>query len=135
MIKTFTDLRSREAKEDMTALARSGKEHLLAMKVGSQWAVVDGANSGAPFLHRANDARNIPNFTNNMQYSERGIATATRVVPAADLDTARSLGDIASSELLVAYGARFWDVHETLGQERNPVVIEKALIPFLRLKM
>lgn len=135
VIKTFTDLRSREAKADMTALARSGKEHLLAMKVGSQWAVVDGANSGAPFLHRANDARNIPNHVNNIQFSERGIATATRAVPAADFDGAQSLGDIASSELLVAYGARFWDVHETLGQERNPVVIERALMPFLRLKM
>ena len=135
MIKTFADLRSRKAKDEMTALARSGKEHLLTVKVNSQWAVVDGANSGAPFLHRANDARNIPNYVNNIQFSERGIATATRVVPAANLNAARSLADIASSELLVAYGARFWDVHETLGQERNPVVIEKALIPFLRLKM
>ena len=135
VIKTFADLRSRKAKDEMTALARSGKEHLLTVKVNSQWAVVDGANSGAPFLHRANDARNIPNYVNNIQFSERGIATATRVVPAANLNAARSLADIASSELLVAYGARFWDVHETLGQERNPVVIEKALIPFLRLKM
>ena len=98
-------------------------------------AVVDGANAGAPFLHRANDALNIPNFTNNMKFSELGIATATRVVPAADLNAARSLGDIASSELLVSYGSRFWDVHATLGQERNPVVIEKALMPFLRLRM
>lgn len=70
-----------------------------------------------------------------MQFSERGIATAIRTVPAADLDGAQSLGDIASSELLVSYGSRFWDVHETLGQERNPVVLEKALMPFLRLKM
>ena len=119
----------------MTALARSGKEHLLLMKVNSQWAVVDGANAGAPFLHRANDARNIPNYVNNIQFSERGIATATRAVPAADLNAARSLGDIASSELLVSYGRQFWDVHATLGQERNPVVIEKALMPFLRLRM
>ena len=108
VIKTFAGIRTREAKADMTVLARSGKEHLLLVKVNAEWAVVDGANSGAPFLHRANDARNIPNFTNNMQYSERGIATATRVVPAADLDTARSLGDIASSELLVSYGRQFW---------------------------
>ena len=78
MIKTFLDLRSREAKADMTALARSGKEHLLLMNVNSQWAVIDGANAGAPFLHRANDARNIPNFTNNMQFSERGIASDHR---------------------------------------------------------
>ena len=135
VIKTFTDLRSRKAKDEMTALARSGKEHLLTVKVNSQWVVIDGANSGAPFLHRANDARNIPNYVNNIQFSERGIATAIRTVPAADLDAARSLTDIASSELLVSYGARFWSVHETLGQQQNPVVIERALMPFLRLKM
>ena len=45
VIKTFAGIRTREAKADMTALARSGKEHLLLVKVNAEWAVVDGANS------------------------------------------------------------------------------------------
>ena len=43
--------------------------------------------------------------------------------------------DIASSELLVDYSKSFWDVHETLGARENPVVIEKAVMPLLHMKM
>ena len=50
-----------------------------------------------------------------MRFSEHGIATATRAVPAADLNNARKLQDIGASELLVAYGVEFWRVHDSLG--------------------
>ena len=47
----------------------------------------------------------------------------------------RSFDDIAGSELLASYGEGFWRVHDTLGARENPVVLERAVMPFLRLKM
>ena len=69
------------------------------------------------------------------QFSTNGVATATRAVPAADLDSMRSFDDIAGSELLASYGEGFWRVHDTLGARENPVVLERAVMPLLQLKM
>ena len=135
ILGTFNDINSRQAKAQMAAWARSGKAHLLQMKIGRQWAVVDGEHAGPPFLHRANDARGIPGFKNNISFSAQGVATATRAVPAADLNAARALQDIGASELLVGYGEGFWRMHGSLGKRCSPVVIDRVLMPFLRLRI
>ena len=50
ILGTFDDINSQEAKAQMAAWARSGKAHLLQMKIGRQWAVVDGEHAGPPFF-------------------------------------------------------------------------------------
>ena len=133
----FTDPDSRKAKQKMAEWARSGKAHLLLMKISGRpgVSVVDGKDGGPPFLQYANDARNLTGYVNNIQFSTNGVATATRAVPAADLDSVRSFDDIAGSELLASYGESFWRVHDTLGARENPVVLERAVMPLLQLKM
>ena len=137
VLGSFADANSREAKEQMAEWARSGKAHLLMMKISGRAgvSVVDGKDGGPPFLQFANDARNLNGYVNNVQFSTNGVATATRAVPAADLDAVRSFDDIKASELLASYGESFWRVHDTLGARENPVVLESAVMPFLRLKM
>ena len=83
----------------------------------------------------ANDARNLTGYLNNLQFSKNGIATATRAVPAADLDAMRWFDDIKESELLASYGEGFWRVHETLGNEGNPVVLERGFAPALLMRL
>ena len=110
---------------------------MLLMRISGRpgVSVVDGEKGGPPFLQYANDARNLNGYVNNVQFSEKGIARATRAVKAADLDVMRSFDDIKESELLASYGEGFWRVHDTLGARENPVVLERAVMPFLRLKM
>jgi hypothetical protein len=137
VLGSFADANSREAKQKMAEWARSGKAHLLLMKISGRAgvSVVDGKDGGPPFLQYANDARKLTGYVNNIQFSTVGVATATRAVPAADLDTMRSFDDIAGSELLASYGESFWRVHETLGQQQNPVVLDRGFAPALLMKL
>ena len=61
VLGSFADANSREAKQKMAEWARSGKAHLLMMKIAGRpgVSVVDGKDGGPPFLQFANDARNL----------------------------------------------------------------------------
>ncbi len=135
IVAEYQDRNSATAAAERTRLARSGLMHLMEMKFNGRWTVVDGQNAGPPFIHMANDARNIQGYHTNTLISENGVATASRVVPAADFSAATSINDLRDSELLVSYGERFWRVHDTLGQRDAPIVLESVLPSLVRLSL
>ena len=112
------------AGQEAENLARQGRKHLLRLRSEEYgWVVVDGEGGPLPLLHLINDARGTGRES-NIRFTEQGVAVARRNVPAANLMAAGALTDIAPSELLASYGRDFWRVHETLGQERNPQLVE-----------
>lgn len=116
----FESPETEEAVAAGSALAQRGGEHLLFVETrGAGWTLVDGRDSGPPFLPKMNDARSS---RNNVELTASGKARAIKGVPAADLSGgARAL---APSELLVAYGASYWRFREKLGTKTTPFVLE-----------
>ena len=131
VLGTFDDLDSVEARRQIEAWAREGRDSMLAMRVrpGEGVSIVDGADGPPPLVYRINDARGIQGRSNNVRFTETGVAVATRRVPAADL-TSTSLGAIATSELFVNYEAGspgFWRIHRHLGRDAaHPITLESA---------
>lgn len=90
-------------------LAAAGRRHLLCVKRGSEWMVVDGqAAEVPPCLHVANDPQGT-GLTAACVMSTGGVMSARRGVPALDLN--RPLREQAASELSWSYGARYWATH------------------------
>lgn len=145
ILGTFEDIAAPQARAQIESWARAGRDSLLAMRVntGEGISIVDGAAAPQlPYLHRINDAQGLRR-SNNVRFAENGVAFATRAVPAANLQSA-TLAGIAASELFVSYDAGaqgFWRIHRTLGQQENPLVIERdgrgtgPCMPALFLKM
>ena len=131
MLGVFDDIGSDAARSQIEAWAREGRDSLLAMRVrlGEGMSIVDGHDGPPPLIYRINDARGIAARSNNVRFTETGVAVATRRVPAADLN-APTLDAIAESELFVNYergAAGFWKIHRTLGQTpTNPITLECA---------
>ena len=70
-----------------------------------------------------NDARGP---RNSVRFKPSGLAVAHRTVPAADLQGARALRDLAPAELLVNYGPAYWRLHQNLGSREVPLVVESS---------
>ena len=140
VLGTFPDIGSDDAKAAITKWAREGRGSLLTYRVnpGEGTSVIDGHGSGPPFMYRINDARGTGRPT-NVRFGETGYTTATRSIPAVDLE-APNLAAIAASELLVNYEAggrgSYWKLQQTLGQQNSPITFERALaVPLLALKL
>ena len=104
----FSSNKSVQAKKAGHDAACSGCEHLLWINQGRQkpgWILVNGVDSGPPFMHKINDGRSIK--TNNVEFQKSGIVRATKGIYAADLN-ACNLENLRHSEFLVSYGATFW---------------------------
>lgn len=145
VLATFPDIKADDAKEAMTRWAREGRGSLLMYRInpGEGISVLDGHGSDPPYMYRINDAHNTGRPT-NVRFGETGYTSATRFIPAADLQ-AGSLAAIAASELLVSYEAgghgSYWDLHNTLGQQNNPITFERRSgangleLPLLALRL
>ena len=122
----FRDPDSSEATEAGSRAAYSGKQHLLWAWKSKGWYLMDGKDAGPPFMHYMNDSRTPRGVGNNIQFTPGCTAQATKRVPAADLLSATSILDLAQSELLAGYGAWYWKVHDELGSQRTPFVLEDS---------
>ena len=86
--------------------AAGGSRHLLWVKRRLYgWCIIDGAATGPPFLYLMNDG----GTKNNVAFDSAGDALATKFIPPAPLRTATCLQELAASELLVDYGADYWN--------------------------
>ena len=145
ILGTFENTETPAATRQIEAWARESRTSMLLYRVnsGEGISVIDGHDSGAPFLWRINDARNTGRSVNT-RFGTNGFGYATANVKPANLSTARTLDDLAASELLVSYeagGSGFWRVQSTLGQQDNPITFERGgaecvlQMPLLALKL
>lgn len=99
-------------------LVAGGARHLLCIKRGSEWLVIDGAvnepESTTPQLGRSNDARNT-GATPTCVTSVGGVVHARRRIP--PLDLSRPLTEQADSELTWDYLTGYWGVHDPLAAQ------------------
>ena len=113
-----------EAEKRANALARKGRQSLLAMRVmdRSGWVVVDGEEAPVrPFLHKLNDPRGT-RLDARCEVSEFGRFRAARDIPA--LDWTRPLQHQIASELSFDYGSAYWGLHQRLGSSDVPLVVD-----------
>jgi len=104
------------------------KDMLLHLETGrKRIKVIDGAQAGAPFLQRANDARNLESWTggklgNTARMNEKGTLQTMRTIGGARKKGTRqgqsnsttqkleSWDCLQKSEILWAYGKAYWEV-------------------------
>ena len=111
----------------MTKYAKELRDSLYVYKLGPKlpFALVDGAlNPSPPFLHRTNDRRRL-GVAANVGVDKYGTACALKNIKPADIVNAKTIADLANSELFMDYGKEFWKIQQTLGRTPdNPIVFE-----------
>ena len=96
---------------DTTQWMKEGRRFLLSYSVsrGKGVSVVDGYDSGPPFLWRINDAINT-GLEPNARFGSTGYASASKDIPMADM-SATTIDSIINSEVTVSYGRGYWTCH------------------------